>query len=431
LPGAAGRETRKTVTAVFADLVGSTPLQERIDVESAHHVMDRFYATMRQALQAHGGHVAELRGDAVVGLFGFPTVREDDALRAVRAAAAMRDALGALNDELHRDWGVRIGMRVGLNTGEVVISPEGLAVGDAMNTAARLEQAAPPGQVLVGESTWRQVRHAVLAEPIEPLALKGKRAPVAAFRLLDAPAAAQARVRIEAPLIGRDAELRRLLAGFEHTMTTGACGLVSVIGSPGLGKTRLAQELDTRLGERARVVWGRCEPIGEGTTFAPVVQVLRGAAGIGEADPEPEVRAKLAALVPDDPDAELLVARAAGILGFGAAAPAAETFWAVRRFLGALAGSRPLLVVLDDVHWGQPTFWELIEHLAEWGRHAPILLLALARPELRELRAALAKPGGLAHDVLELAPLGTAHSRLLVDELLDRAEVPETWPRGF
>jgi class 3 adenylate cyclase len=144
-------------------------LQERIDVESALHVMGRFYATMRQALETQGGHVAEFRGDAVVGLFGFPTVREDDALRAVRAAAAMRDALGVLNGELERDWGVRIGMRVGVNTGEVVIRPEGLAVGDAMNTAARLEQAAPAGAVLVARATWRQVRHAVRGEPIEPL----------------------------------------------------------------------------------------------------------------------------------------------------------------------------------------------------------------------------------------------------------------------
>jgi len=231
---------------------------------------------------------------------------------------------------------------------------------------------------LIGESTWRRVRHAVRAEALEPLNLKGKRAPVAAFRLLAAPSTAPARVRIEAPLIGRGGELARLLEAFEHTTTARACRLVSMIGSPGLGKTRLAEELATALGERARVVWGRCEPTGE-ATFAPVVEVLRAAAGIGEADPEPVLRAKLAALVRDDPDAELLVERAVSILGFGAPAPAAETFWALRRLLGALAGSRPLLVVLDDVHWGQPTFWELIEHLAEWGRHAPILLLVLAR----------------------------------------------------
>jgi len=427
LPGEPARETRKTVTAVFADLVGSTPLQESIDVESAHHVMDRFYATMRDPLQRQGGYVAKFIGDAVVGLFGFPSVREDDALRAVRAAAAMRDALGALNEELDRDWGVRVGMRIGVNTGEVVISTQGLAVGDAMNTAARLEQAAPAGEVLIGESTWRQVRHAVRGERIAPLSLKGKRNLVAAFRLLDAPTGGQARVRIEAPLIGRDTEVARLVAAFEHTVAAAACRVVSVIGSPGLGKTRLAQEFAAALGERATVVWGRCEPTGEGITFAPVVEVLRGAAGIGEADPEPVVRAKLAALVPEDPDTELLVERAAGLLGFGAAAPAAETFWSVRRLLGGLAGSRPVVVVLDDVHWGQPTFWELIEHLAEWGRHAPILLVVSARPELRELRPALATPGGLAHDdVIELAPLGAAHSRLLVDELLERAEVPET-----
>jgi tetratricopeptide (TPR) repeat protein len=379
-------------------------------------------------LERQGGYVTKFIGDAVVGLFGFPTVREDDALRAVRAAGAMRDALVQLNEELDRDWGVRIGMRIGVNTGEVVISPQGLAVGDAMNTAARLEQAAPAGEVLIGGSTWRQVRHAIRAEALEPLTLKGKRSPVAAFRLLAAPATAPARVRIEAPLIGRDAELGRLLEAFERTITARACRLVSVIGSPGLGKTRLAEELATALGERATVVWGRCEPTGEGITFAPVVEVLRGAGGIGEADPEPAVRGKLAALVPDDPDAELLVERAVSILGFGAPAPAAETFWAVRRLLGALAQTRPLLVVLDDVHWGQPTFWELIEHLAEWGRHAPILLLVLARPELRELRptlATLATRGGLAHDVLELTPLDQDQSRRLVDELLDRTEVPQ------
>ncbi len=419
------RESRKTVTAVFADLIGSTPLQERIDAETAHKVMDGFYQTMREVLEAHEGRVAKFIGDAVVAIFGVPAVREDDALRAVRAAAAMRQALGALNDQLERDWGVRIGMRIGVNTGEVVISAEGLAVGDAMNTAARLEQTAGADEILIGETTFRLVRHAVHCETVTPLTLKGKREPVPAHLLLDAPAEGQQRARMEAPLVGRDPELQRLLAVFEEAVRARACRLVTVVGSPGLGKTRLAEELASTLAERATVVQGRCEPAGEGITFLPVAEVLRGAAQIGEADDAGVVRSKLSALLPGDPDVDLLVERAGGVLGIAKPATAEETFWAVRRLLGGLARERPLIVVLDDVHWGQPTFLDLVEHLVEWGREAPILLVALARPELRELRPALSDPGGLATDVLELTPLTDEHCRRLVSELLDRTDVPE------
>jgi class 3 adenylate cyclase/ketosteroid isomerase-like protein/tetratricopeptide (TPR) repeat protein len=414
------------ISVVFGDLVGSTKLHEGLDAESVRRVMSRFYEVMRGAVARYGGRVEKFLGDGVVAVFGAPLVGEDDALRAVRCAAVMVEDLAVLAEELMGIWELRLQMRVGVDTGELVISPEGELVGDTMNTAARLEQAAEPGQVLIGEATWRLVRHGVQLEPVEPLLLRGKALPVRAWRLRaavpgpDEPAGG----RMEAPLVGRVAELGRLRAALDEAVSARACRLITVIGSPGVGKTRLSQEFVHALGAHASVVYGRCEPSGAGLTFGPVAEMLRRACGIREKDTPYTVRAKLAEPVYGDPDEERIVQWAAALLGAADPVSAEETFWAVRRIVEALAGRRPLILVLDDLHWGQPLFLDLVEHLVEWVRDAPTLVLILARPELRETREELTVPSGHPVEVIELAALDVAQSRALVEGALGRGELP-------
>jgi len=418
--------TRKVVSVVFADLAGSTELQESLDPESVRRVMERFYRTMRTVVEAHGGQVMKFIGDAVVAVFGARSLDEYDALRAVRAAAAMGAELDTLNDDLKSGWGVRLAMRTGVNTGELVIGEEEeIFVGDAMNTAARLEQAAAAGEVLVGEATWRLVHHAVELEPVGALELKGKAQAVPAWRLVSAETPADGdRAPSTARLVGRAGELQRLRAALDDALGSRACRLVSVIGSPGVGKTRLAGEFALELDEQARAVEGRCEPSGEGITFLPVVEILREVAGIGEADAPESVQEKLSGLVADDPERERLVECTAGLLGVSEAASPEETFWALRRVIESLARQHPLVLVLDDLHWGQPLLLDLVEYLVEWVRGAAVLIIALARPELRETRETLTVPGRRAIEVIELDPLDAEESRALVGELLGPAELP-------
>ncbi len=414
------------MSVVFSDLAGSTAMQEALDPESVRRVMGRYYEVMRSTVERFGGSIEKFIGDAVVAVFGTPTVREDDALRAVRCAAEMTVALEALNDELERSRGVRLAMRTGVNTGELVISNEGIIVGDTMNTAARLEQAAPAGHVLIGEATWRLVRHRVSSEEVEPLQLKGKAAPVRAWRLVSSfPGPAEAGTQpADAPLVGREPELARLGAVLDQAIAARDCRLVTVIGSPGLGKSRLAAEFAAQLGEQARVVHGHCEPSGEGNTFLPVAEVVRDVAAIADADDPGVAREKLLAINSDDPDRERIVEAVAGVLGITRPGSAQETFWALRRGLEVLARDRPLVVVFDDLHWAQPMLLDLLEHLVEWIADAPVLLVGLARPELREAREVLTATGRRATDVIELDPLPPAHSRTLVDGLLGGADVP-------
>ncbi len=415
------------MTVVFTDLIGSTALQEALDAESARRVMTLFYEKMRAVIEAHGGSVQKFIGDAVVAAFGIPELREYDALQGVRAAAAMVNELAELNEELDRGWGVRLRMRTAVNTGELVVSQQGALVGDTMNTAARLEQAAGEGEVLVGEATWRLVRHAMDLEPLPALELKGKAEPVRAWRLASVAAADRRRTSaVETPLVGRTGDLARIRAAFDGALAARECRLVTVMGSPGVGKTRLATEFGAAVSELANVVEGRCEPTGEGITFLPVAEVLRVVAGIGEADPAEIIRDKLGALMPaDDSDRQRLIERLAGVLGIGDPASAQETFWALRRGLEALARARPLVLVLDDLHWGQPMLLDLVEHLVEWITDAPVLIVALARPELREVREALAFVGRRARDVIELEPLDEGESRALVSGLLGSVQVPQ------
>lgn len=225
---APAQETRRTVTIVFCDLVGSTALGERLDSESLREVMSRYFASMRSALERHGGIIEKYIGDAVMAVFGLPRAHEDDALRAVRAALEMAKALGPLNEELHATWGVTVSNRTGIATGEVTSGDpstgQRLVTGDAVNVAARLEQASAPGQVLVGERTFRLVRDAVVAEPVEPLRLKGKSRPIGAYRLIAIlPTAEAIPRRADVPVVGRDAELRLLQEAFDRARSDGRC----------------------------------------------------------------------------------------------------------------------------------------------------------------------------------------------------------------
>jgi class 3 adenylate cyclase/tetratricopeptide (TPR) repeat protein len=417
------QEVRKTVTVVFCDVTGSTAMGERLDPETLRRVMSRYFAEMRAALERHGGTVEKFIGDAVMAVFGVPAIHEDEALRAVRAASEMREALEVLNKELERDHGVSLAARIGVNTGEVVAGDQGdtLVTGDAVNVAARLEQAAEPGTVLIGEETLRLVRDALVAEPVPPLEVKGKTEPLAAFRLVQVTAgvAGVAR-RLDSPMVGRERELTRLRQTFEAAIADRTCQLFTILGTPGVGKSRLVEEFLGSLGE-ATVLRGRCLPYGEGITFFPVGEVLKEAAGLEDFDAPDEIERKICAVLGTDGPACSTLAQL-----FGAAehdSSVEETFWAVRSFLEAVAETAPLALVFDDIHWGEPTFLDLIEHITGWAREAPILALCLARPELLDERAGWGR--GNNATTISLEPLSDDECGDLIGNLLGRAALPE------
>ncbi len=331
-------QARKTVTLLFCDVTGSTALGEQLDPESLRDVIQRYFAEMRAVIERHGGTVEKFIGDAVMAVFGVPTVHEDDALRAVRAAAEMQSALTVLNEDLERDWRVRIQARIGVNTGEVVAADpqtgSSFVSGDAVNVAARLEQAAEPGEILLGEPTYRLVRTAVIAEPLAPLALKGKVEPLPAYRLVVVEAGAEILPRrFDSPLVGRAQELQAIQSAFEEAASTSSSRLATIIGHPGVGKSRLTHEVVATLRDRARVLRGRCLPYGEGITFWPVVEALQEATGLDEAASPEEARGKIAATLPADED-PVVTERLAAVVGVGGAAGAIqESFWAIRRWL--------------------------------------------------------------------------------------------------
>jgi class 3 adenylate cyclase/tetratricopeptide (TPR) repeat protein len=441
--GAASRPARKTVTVVFTDLAGSAGLGQRLDPESLAMVMGRWFEHMRGLFERHGGRVQKFVGDAVVAVFGIPVVNEDDALRAVRAAAELDGGLVPLNDELERDWGVRLQVRTGVNTGEVVTGDpaigDALVLGDAVNVAARLEQVAAAGEVLLGQSTWRLVRDAVEVDRVEPLHLKGKGAPVAAYRLrqVDPAAPGHAR-RQDAPIVGREPELGLFAWVYERVAGTRTSHLLTVLGQAGVGKTRLVGEAVAGL-PGATVLRGRCLSYGEGITYWPVAEVVRQAAGIVDTDPPAEAIAKLRRLLDDDATAPApggspepedgerarVAARIAQLIGLEATpGPAEEAAWAVRRLLELLAERGPLVVVLDDLHWAEPGLLDLVEHVADYGRGAPILLVAMARPEFLEQRPGWAG-GKLNATTMLLEPLGDTEAARLLAALAGPVALPD------
>jgi len=424
----ARQEARKVVTIVFCDLSGSTSLGERLDPESVRQMVSRYFRAMSDALERHGGTVEKFIGDAVMAVFGIPTLREDDALRAVRAAVEMRMALEELNEQLDRRYGVRLRVRTGVNTGEVIAGDpsrgHGFVTGDAVNVAARFEQAAGAGEILIGEHTFELVRDAARVEPVAPLDLKGKSDPVPAFRLVDvADQAAGLDGRLSLPLVGRERELDLLREAFDRTITGRTCELVTVVGPAGMGKSRMAKEFADSLQGAARVVVGRCLSYGQGLTFWPLREVVEELAGTDDGDSSEEAQTKIARLLPEGDDKATIVERVAGALGLSeSAAYPTETAWAVRKLLEAAAAERPLVVLFEDIHWGEPTFLELIKYLAATIKGVPILIVAIARTDLLDAMPDFA--GGLANATrMELQPLSGAESSALIEHLIGDAAV--------
>jgi class 3 adenylate cyclase/tetratricopeptide (TPR) repeat protein len=390
---------RKTVTVLFCDLVGSTSLGDRADPELLRELMARYHAELRTILERHGGTVEKFVGDAAMAVFGIPQVHEDDALRAVRAADEILGAVAGLGLEV----------RIGLNTGEVVAGRgETLVTGDAVNVAARLEQTADAGEILLGSGTHALVRNAVQAEPVEPVVLKGKAEPVPAYRLTrllpDIPAFAR---RIETPFVGRGDALEALQRALYVAIDERSPQLATIVGPPGIGKSRLARELIAA--SDARYLVGRCLSYGEGITYWPLAEVVAQVGDVGTA-------------LRSGGDAELAAARIEAALGSaGTAASSEEIAWGFRRLFEELARERPLIVVLDDIHWAEPTLLELVDYLATFARDAPLLLLCMARPDLFELRPGWATPKPNAM-LVTLEPLAERETERLVEALRDVAD---------
>ncbi|MBV8196287.1 MAG: AAA family ATPase [Candidatus Dormibacteraeota bacterium] len=408
---APSREQRKTVTILFCDVTGSTSLGERTDPESFQRILRRYFEVARDVVERHGGTVEKFIGDAVMAVFGVPVLHEDDALRAVRAAIDLRDSLVTLNDELQRDYGVTLSLRMGLNTGRVVTDTgERLATGDAVNVAARLEQVAAPGEIILGQETLRTVRSSSLSvERLQPLELKGKQHPVIAYRLQGLAAATDAEAH-DAAFVGRAHELRLLRDAFAHTLEQQSATLFTLLGTAGVGKTRLVAEFLRDLD--ATVLEGRCLSYGEGITYFPVVSMLKQLR-------EPAADHGVDELLSRDKS----IATAVNVLlGHEVAATTPnDIFWALRKLIEHVARRRPVVLVFDDLHWAESNLYDLIEHMTDFSREAPILILCVARPELLERRPGWGG-GKLDASTVLLQPLDVTQSSALINELLDRDE---------
>jgi predicted ATPase/class 3 adenylate cyclase len=425
------QEVRKTVTVVFCDLKGSTELGDRLDSEALREVLALYFSAMKPVLERHGGTIEKYIGDAIMAVFGLPRMHEDDALRAVRAAAEMGEALSELNVTLRAGFGVTLENRTGVNTGEVVTGEGGgsqrLATGDTVNVAARLEQVAPVGEVLIGEPTYRLVRQAVEVVPVEPLTLKGKPEPVPAYRLLSVTADARSARPTGRPLVGRDREIAALDAEFRRAVARPECRLVTLLGEAGVGKSRLIEEFVRRLAAEATVLRGRCLSYGDGITFWPLAEVLRQAAGIVPEDSEEDARIKLKACFGE----QLADATARIESGMGLSQDPYgkdELFWGVRVALEELARRTPLVVVFDDIHWAEATFLDLIEDVLDASLGVPLLFVCTARHELREERSGFAA-GRREASQIELQELSREETGLVMRNLLGAASLPQRLER--
>ena len=402
------------VTVMFADVSGFTGLGERLDPESLQQVMSRYFAAMRLVVARHGGVVEKLIGDAIMALFGVPVLHEDDAVRAARCALEMHAALEALNEDLERSWGVRLQVHTGINTGEVVVSAgddgDPLTYGDTVNVAQRLQSAANPGEILVGAITARLLRGIGGLVPVGPLRLKGKAAAVEAWRLEAVREDDRRQAGPRAALVGRARELESLRATFDDVVANRRPAVVTLIGPAGIGKSRLAGAMLDAVADRAEFVGGRCLPYGEGITYWPIAEIVRRLADRPEED-------ALARAAGGGVEGRTIAYRIARVVGLKSGAVAVEEAqWAVRRLLEIRAATRPLVVVLDDIHWAEPTLLDLVEHIASAAADVPLLVLCLARPELLERRPGWGEPGGPS-TIAELGPLADADAAALLARL--------------
>jgi len=405
---------RKLATVLFVDLVESTQLLAGADPEVVRRRVNRFFDEVSHAIVTHGGTVEKFAGDAVMAAFGVPLAHEDDAERAVRAALATLDRVKQLGLEA----------RVGIESGEVVTDDRDstFATGEAVNLAARLQANAGTNEVLVGPAAARLLRGRVEVEAVHPLELRGWREPVTAHRVVCVTDPGAPVTGLSAPLVGREPELELLENAYERVGRSRRAALVTIYGDPGVGKSRLVREFVAGV-EGATVLFGRCLPYGEGVTYWPLAEMVKASSGISDDDPLEDAHRKLRACCEDEAVADLL-GLAVGVLeAVEGERSQQEISWAARAWAEQLAQAQPLVLVFEDVHWGEEPLLELVEHLAATVREAPLLLIALARPELLDVRPTWGG-GRTRSTTLELEPLEAEASAELVEALTAEVDVP-------
>jgi class 3 adenylate cyclase/tetratricopeptide (TPR) repeat protein len=427
-------EERKIITAIFVDLVGSTARSEQLDPEDVKALVAPYHARVRAELERHGGTFEKFSGDAVLALFGSPKAHEDDPERAIRAGLAVRDAIAELNAE--DEW-LDLHIRIGIHTGEALVmlgarpsEGEWSAAGDVLNTAARIQSAAPKDGILVGRATYLATKDAFEFNEAEPVQAKGKSEAVAVWEVVAARDTAAARPRDETVLVGREAELGELLSFCTGMLDESRAGIATIVGSPGIGKSRLLHELVTRLEERCNVHWGRCLSYGEGITYWPVTEIFKSAAAILRSDDRETVAARLDAFLEsldteDVDELRTIAAALSNLIGIpttprGTYASSeisqAELHWGIRRTMQLLAAERPTAIVIEDLHWAEPTLLELIAYIAGEETEAPLVLVCSARPDLEEV-----SPGFLGSEgsrrTVELQTLSAEQAAALLADL--------------
>jgi len=422
------REARRTVTILFGDIVGSTALGERIDAETLRAVVTGTLDMARSVVERHGGVVERFAGDALMAVFGLPTAHDDDAMRAIRAADDMLSQLEDLSCEMEREWGVSVQLRVGVNTGEVATgdpwADEIFVTGDAVNVAARLEQAASPMEVVIGGLTHDLTERAVETEAMQPLSLKGKEEPVRAYRFRRI-----RRVSNEirhTRMVGREREMESLREQFDTVVAERRCALATVIGPPGIGKSRLVAEFLGSLPPETAVMRCACLAYHGEDSYQPLAQAVADFTGVDGADPA-AVREHILSLLADAPDGRRVGAALSGAMGLiPEAIPPQQVNWAFRRFLETVSAQIPVAVFVDDLQWAEPLLSDLLLHLVDHARSSGILLLAAARPELAKGQPELIRRGVKA---VKLAPLDADACRQAANDLLDGAADDEVLGR--
>jgi class 3 adenylate cyclase/tetratricopeptide (TPR) repeat protein len=442
-PAVAPSEERKVITAIFVDLVGSTARSEQLDPEDVKALVAPYHARVRAELERHGGTFEKFSGDAVLALFGSPKAHEDDPERAVRAALGVRSAIAELNAE--DEW-LDLHIRIGIHTGEALVmlgarpsEGEWSAAGDVLNTAARIQSAAPVNGILVGELTYEATRDEIDFREAEPVAAKGKSEPVRVWEVVGMKEAAQMPAADAVTFVGREREANALMEVWNTAIAERRPGLVTVVGPPGIGKSRLVAEFAQRAGKEGRVHWGRCLSYGEGITYWPVTEVVRSAAGIRQGDGREAIAGKLegflATLGTDDLDELRTIAAglsnltgipttprgtyAAGEISQG------ELHWGIRRMLQLLASQEPTALVLEDLHWAEPTLLELIAYITADEAEAPLAIVCSSRPELAETAPGFLGTDGRRHTI-ELETFDRETAAALLADLLGDKSLAET-----
>jgi class 3 adenylate cyclase len=416
----------KLVTVMFCDVVNSSGLTRQLGPVGTQHYMARFQRLVEEVLRSYGGSVGHRRGDGIMTVFGIPVVHDDDALRAVRAAAQLRQTLGELRSEIQKQYGVPFQVRLGINSGTALVSAgkaiEEQVISDAANFAKRLEEKAQPDGILLGVETYKLVRDAVTVEDVRlEVEEGGVVRELPAYRMLEVFAGRPGRIRrVDGPMIGREWEQKLLGDMFERTLSEASCHLVTAYGPAGVGKSRLVEEFVKQVGKRATVLRGHCLSYGDSVTFWPIVEIVHHAAGIRPTDSPEKVHERLATLVADEMQASQITLRVEQLLGRNADVELpGDTRWALRRLLEALARKRPLIVLIEDLQWAEPTLLDAIEHIAECAVDTPIMVIGMGRPE-ELLRRHRHWPSGKLNTMsMQLSPLSDAEAEQLVTNLLD------------